>query len=262
MKPVPAGEGVSYGHTHTTTADTRLGLLPVGYGDGIPRHASNVGPMLVAGRRNQVAGRVCMDQVVVDLGDAPVEVGDEAVLFGPGDARGADSAGLGGRGGHHLLRDRHAHRRARGAALSRRDRVNPAQRAGLAGAALVATAAGAAAGAAAERLLVRRPLRRRAPVKQLGLGQLRGPHQLVVADDGVQLYVEVDEPRATSQVGQPHGGLQPRLRAEPRLLPLPAGCAARAGAAGVLRPAVARSLRPVLPAAARPSVSSAATCVA
>jgi alanine racemase len=86
VKPVPAGEGVSYGHTHTTTSDTRLGLLPVGYADGIPRHASNVGPMLVAGRRNQVAGRVCMDQVVVDLGDAPVEVGDEAVLFGPGDS--------------------------------------------------------------------------------------------------------------------------------------------------------------------------------
>lgn len=77
--------------------------------------------------------------------------------------------------------------------------MNPAQRAGLAGAALVATAAGAVAGAAAERLLVRRPLRRRAPVRQLGLGQLRGPHQLVVADDGVQLYVEVDEPRATSK---------------------------------------------------------------
>lgn len=86
VKPVPAGEGVSYGHTHTTTSDTRLGLLPLGYADGIPRNAGNVGPLLVAGRRNQIAGRVCMDQVVVDLGDAEVEVGDEAVLFGPGDA--------------------------------------------------------------------------------------------------------------------------------------------------------------------------------
>lgn len=84
VKPVPAGEGVSYGHTHTTPADTRLGLLPLGYADGIPRNAGNVGPLMVAGRRNQIAGRVCMDQVVVDLGDAAVEVGDEAVFFGPG----------------------------------------------------------------------------------------------------------------------------------------------------------------------------------
>jgi alanine racemase len=86
VKPVPAGQGVSYGHIHTTTSDTRLGLLPVGYADGIPRNAGNVGPMLVAGRRNHIAGRVCMDQVVVDLGDAEVAVGDDAVLFGPGDS--------------------------------------------------------------------------------------------------------------------------------------------------------------------------------
>jgi alanine racemase len=64
-----------------------LALLPVGYGDGIPRQASGTGPVLLGGRRLTVAGRVCMDQVVVDAGpDAPVGIGDVAVLFGDGSA--------------------------------------------------------------------------------------------------------------------------------------------------------------------------------
>ncbi|MGW8888287.1 alanine racemase [Streptomyces sp. NPDC055749] len=85
VKQVPAGHGVSYGHHYTTPAETTLGLVPVGYADGIPRHASGRGPVLVGGRRRTVAGRVAMDQFVVDLeGDEP-EPGAEAVLFGPGD---------------------------------------------------------------------------------------------------------------------------------------------------------------------------------
>jgi alanine racemase len=84
-KRVPAGEGVSYGHTYTTTRETTLAVLPLGYADGIPRHASNVGPVLLAGARRTIAGRVCMDQIVLDCGDAPVSAGDVAVLFGPGD---------------------------------------------------------------------------------------------------------------------------------------------------------------------------------
>jgi alanine racemase len=85
VKRVPAGSGVSYGHQYTTAAETTLGLLPLGYADGIPRNAGNVGPLLAAGRRRTVAGRVCMDQLVVDLGDDPAAVGDPVVLFGPGD---------------------------------------------------------------------------------------------------------------------------------------------------------------------------------
>ncbi|HVQ87952.1 MAG TPA: alpha/beta hydrolase [Actinomycetes bacterium] len=73
--------------------------------------------------------------------------------------------------------------------------MNPTGRAGVASATVVAAAIGAAAGFAAERVVVGRPLRRAAAVGRLGLGQLRGPHQIVTADDGVQLYVEVDEPR-------------------------------------------------------------------
>ncbi|WP_082807386.1 alanine racemase [Janibacter terrae] len=83
VKDCPAGQGVSYGHQYVTPAETRLGLVPLGYADGIPRHASGVGPMQVHGRRYTIAGRVCMDQVVLDLGaDNPAAAGDEVVLIG------------------------------------------------------------------------------------------------------------------------------------------------------------------------------------
>ncbi|MGD1219775.1 MULTISPECIES: alanine racemase [Streptomyces] len=85
VKHVPAGHGVSYGHHYTTPGDTTLGLVPVGYADGIPRHASGTGPVLVGGKWRTVAGRVAMDQFVVDLGGDEPEPGAEAVLFGPGD---------------------------------------------------------------------------------------------------------------------------------------------------------------------------------
>ncbi|WP_199547375.1 alanine racemase [Streptomyces sp. N35] len=85
VKRVPAGLGVSYGHHYVTPEPTTLGLVPVGYGDGLPRHASRTGPVLVGGKVRAAAGRVAMDPVVVDLhGDEPA-AGDEAVLFGPGD---------------------------------------------------------------------------------------------------------------------------------------------------------------------------------
>lgn len=85
VKRLPAGHGISYGHIYTTSRDTTVALVPLGYGDGIPRQASNVAPLWVGGQRQTIAGRVCMDQFVVDVGDLPVDVGDDAVLFGPGD---------------------------------------------------------------------------------------------------------------------------------------------------------------------------------
>ncbi len=84
VKHVRAGEGVSYGHAYTTARDTTLVLVPVGYADGVPRHAGNAGPVQINGRRFTIAGRVCMDQIVVDVGDLPVSAGDPVVLFGPG----------------------------------------------------------------------------------------------------------------------------------------------------------------------------------
>ncbi|MEI7033028.1 alanine racemase [Streptomyces pratensis] len=85
VKDVPAGHGISYGHHYTTPAGTTLGLVPVGYADGVPRHASGRGPVLVDGKVRTVAGRVAMDQFVVDLGGDRPEPGADAVLFGPGD---------------------------------------------------------------------------------------------------------------------------------------------------------------------------------
>jgi alanine racemase len=84
VKRARAGEGVSYGHEYTTTRETTLVLVPLGYADGVPRHASNVGPVSVNGRRFTIAGRVCMDQIVIDVGDLDVAPGDPVVLFGPG----------------------------------------------------------------------------------------------------------------------------------------------------------------------------------
>jgi alanine racemase len=101
VKRVPAGSGVSYGHLYTTPQDTVLGVVPLGYGDGIPRHASGGsagvgGPVAVGGaglggpddgtRVVRVAGRVCMDQVVLDLGPGAAErAGDVVTLFGATD---------------------------------------------------------------------------------------------------------------------------------------------------------------------------------
>ncbi|MCI3276140.1 alanine racemase [Streptomyces cylindrosporus] len=85
VKHVPGGHGVSYGHKYVTPGETTLGLVPVGYADGIPRHASGTGPVLVGGKWRTVAGRVAMDQFVVDLGGDEPEAGAEAILFGPGD---------------------------------------------------------------------------------------------------------------------------------------------------------------------------------
>lgn len=85
VKRVPAGSGVSYDWTYTTERDTTLGLVPLGYGEGIPRHASGRLPAAFGGRRVPLVGIVAMDQVVVDLGDEPAQRGDIVTLFGPGD---------------------------------------------------------------------------------------------------------------------------------------------------------------------------------
>jgi alanine racemase len=86
VKPVRAGEGVSYGHTWIADRDTTVALIPVGYADGVFRALSGRFDVLINGRPRRSVGRICMDQFVVDLGPGPVDVteGDDAVLFGPG----------------------------------------------------------------------------------------------------------------------------------------------------------------------------------
>jgi alanine racemase len=100
VKRIAAGAGVSYGWTWTADRPTTVGLVPLGYGDGIPRHAGNRAEVWSRGGRAPIRGRVCMDQFVVDLGpgaapipggtppdppDAEARPGGEVILFGPGD---------------------------------------------------------------------------------------------------------------------------------------------------------------------------------
>ena len=85
IKRVPAGHGVSYGLTYRTTGESTLALVPLGYADGIPRIASGRAEVWIGGRRHPIAGRIAMDQFVVDVGDAEVAAGDEVVVFGVGD---------------------------------------------------------------------------------------------------------------------------------------------------------------------------------
>jgi alanine racemase len=83
-KRVPAGVGVSYLHRHVTERETTLALVPLGYADGVPRSATNCGQVQLRGIRRTIAGTVCMDQFVLDVGDDEVAAGDEVLLFGPG----------------------------------------------------------------------------------------------------------------------------------------------------------------------------------
>ncbi|HWB36010.1 MAG TPA: alanine racemase [Rugosimonospora sp.] len=86
VRHVPAGTPVGYGHTWTARRPTRLGLLPVGYADGLPRLASGRAEVQVGGARRPVVGRISMDMTVVDLGpDSGVCPGDLVTVFGPGE---------------------------------------------------------------------------------------------------------------------------------------------------------------------------------
>jgi len=85
VKKVPAGQGISYSHTWTAPADTTIAVVPAGYADGVPRLLSGRIQVHINGRRFPNVGRICMDQLVVDLGrdGGGVREGDLAVLFGP-----------------------------------------------------------------------------------------------------------------------------------------------------------------------------------
>ena len=82
VKQVPACYGISYGHTYITKRPANIVTLPIGYGDGYPRNLSNLGPLLINGRRFRVSGRICMDQIMADVGQLRPKLGDEVVLIG------------------------------------------------------------------------------------------------------------------------------------------------------------------------------------
>ena len=83
VKRVPAGEGVSYGLRYRPERETTIATVPLGYADGLPRRLGELGgSVLLRGRPRPIAGSVTMDQILVDCGDDPIEVGDEVVLLG------------------------------------------------------------------------------------------------------------------------------------------------------------------------------------
>lgn len=85
IKSIAAGEPVSYGYTWRSTTRSTLALVPLGYADGILRAASNLGELWLRGALRPIVGRVAMDVIVLDLGAATADVGDEVVLFGDPD---------------------------------------------------------------------------------------------------------------------------------------------------------------------------------
>lgn len=86
VREIAAGTPVGYGRTYVTRRSTRLALLPIGYADGLRRIASSRASVLMNGRRRPVAGLISMDQTVIDVGSDPIELGQLATVFGPGDS--------------------------------------------------------------------------------------------------------------------------------------------------------------------------------
>lgn len=82
FKVVEEGCGISYGHSYTTQKRSRFVTIPIGYGDGYRRDLSNRGEVLIRGKRFPIRGNICMDQLLVEVGDQEAYVGDEVVLIG------------------------------------------------------------------------------------------------------------------------------------------------------------------------------------
>jgi alanine racemase len=81
-KRVAAGEGVSYGYLHRTSAETTLALVPVGYAEGLPRNATGKAKVSINGKHYPINSRVAMDQFVLDVGNDKVAAGDVVTIFG------------------------------------------------------------------------------------------------------------------------------------------------------------------------------------
>lgn len=82
LKRVPAGTPVSYGYQYRTPRETTLALISAGFADGVPRTASMKGRVALSGTTHLIAGRIAMDQMVLDIGDATASLGDVATIWG------------------------------------------------------------------------------------------------------------------------------------------------------------------------------------
>ncbi|HUG59091.1 MAG TPA: alanine racemase, partial [Candidimonas sp.] len=104
VRNIPAGEGIGYGHTFTSTEPMRIGVVSCGYADGYPRHAATGTPITVAGVRTRLLGRVSMDMLAVDLTSVPLaHVGSPVVLWGEGGPSVDEVAQAAGTIGYELL---------------------------------------------------------------------------------------------------------------------------------------------------------------
>lgn len=104
IKELHKGDCVSYGRTFTAERDMRAATLPIGYADGYPRLLSNKGEVLICGKRAKILGRVCMDQLIVDITDIPdAAIGTEVTVFGKGEITADDLAALYGSIGYELI---------------------------------------------------------------------------------------------------------------------------------------------------------------
>ena len=241
-KRVPAGQGVSYGHTYTDRRGRpRWRWCRSGTPTGCRGRRATSGPVRLAGANRTIAGRVCMDQVVLDCGDDPVAGRRRGRALRTRRRRRTHRGRLGRGGRHHQLRDRDPVRQrpgaagllegerstsaADGATRRRHDPVAPGRepshgrdhRSSVVGAA----AAGVAAGVAAERLLLRRSARRaeRDPYRDEPFGELPADeYRTVTTDEGIPLHVEI----TGSGEGAADGGVRARLLPGHGHVPLPA----------------------------------------
>ena len=104
VKKLPAGRDVSYGRTFTTKKESVIATLPIGYADGVSRHLSNAGYMVVRGQKAPVAGRICMDQMMLDVTDIPgVQIGDDVIIYGGPELPAEEVADMAGTIPHELF---------------------------------------------------------------------------------------------------------------------------------------------------------------
>ena len=82
VREIPGGHPISYGRRWSTPQATRIAVLPIGYADGLSRRLTNVGKVLIQGKLHPMVGTVTMDYTMVDVADAPVQVGDEVIIWG------------------------------------------------------------------------------------------------------------------------------------------------------------------------------------
>lgn len=91
IKDVEAGSGIGYGHSFVASEDLRVATIAIGYADGVPRALSNKGHIKINGNKCKIIGRICMDQLMVDISGVEAEIGDEVLIFGDDEEQTADS---------------------------------------------------------------------------------------------------------------------------------------------------------------------------